>query len=111
VGDRILKELARVVQSASRDSDVVGRYGGEEFLVVLRNTQQDAGIIYAERLRHAVEHLHRRLREEYPDTPLTLSMGVAELQPDETVSSLIRRVDHALYAAKRRGRDRVCAGS
>jgi diguanylate cyclase (GGDEF)-like protein len=111
VGDRVLRDLAEVVQDASRDSDVVGRYGGEEFLVILRGTALDAGIIYAERLRHAVDGLRRKMAAEFTEVTLTLSMGVAQLQGDEGVEALIRRVDMALYAAKRRGRDRVCAGS
>jgi diguanylate cyclase (GGDEF)-like protein len=111
VGDRVLRDLAEVVTATSRDSDVVGRYGGEEFLVILRDTTVDSGIIYAERLRHEVDGLRRRMAEEFPEVKLTLSMGVAQLQGKEGVESLIRRVDMALYAAKGRGRDRVCAAS
>jgi diguanylate cyclase (GGDEF)-like protein len=110
-GDGILRDLAGVVQATSRDSDVVGRYGGEEFMVVLRDTSPDAAMVYAERLRAAVRELDRRARETYPDVPVTLSIGVTELREDESIQTLIRRVDRALYAAKRRGRDRVCVGA
>ncbi|MCP3859049.1 MAG: GGDEF domain-containing protein [Phycisphaeraceae bacterium] len=110
-GDGILRDLAEVVQATSRDSDVVGRYGGEEFMVVLRDTTPDAAMIYAERLREAVRELDRRTREKFPDVPVTLSIGVTEYREDESIQTLIRRVDRALYAAKRRGRDRVCIGS
>lgn len=105
-GDAILREAARVVIGACRELDLVGRYGGEEFIVLLPNAVLGEARAIAERMRRAVEarpfaHGGERYR-------VTISLGVAQLSPLDAAEDLIRRADEALYDAKRAGRNRVC---
>lgn len=108
-GDAALVHLSRVMQRQTRPSDLVGRSGGEEFMVLLRDADAGAAQALAERLRRAIARsaLHHggvRLR-------LSVSIGVAALRPDDAaVDALLARADRALYAAKHGGRNRVCLG-
>lgn len=105
-GDEVIKQVARLVREQVRDSDVAGRYGGEEFGVVLPDTDKASARIFAERLRQAVEGLDvvfegQRIR-------FTISLGVADTsQPSSSHAELIAWADHALYASKHGGRNRV----
>jgi diguanylate cyclase (GGDEF)-like protein len=103
-GDEVLATVAAVVQSVVRDSDFVGRYGGEEFIALLPDTARQGGVMLAEKLRQAIEEL------EIPDLDrrLSASFGVAML-PGDAVNGeqLLRAADRALYAAKNAGRNRV----
>lgn len=103
VGDQVLMTAAAALSGAARVTDVVGRYGGEEFLVVLPNTRLEQAAVLAERLRTVL----REQRFEFREEPVTCSLGVAEWGEDEAQSDLVARADAALYAAKRAGRDRV----
>nr|WP_246261712.1 diguanylate cyclase [Thiomicrorhabdus cannonii] len=103
VGDTVLVEVTAAVRAALRDTDVLCRYGGEEFLVILPQTPIAEALQTAERLRSAVESLSR---EQVP-VPLTSSFGVAELTRWDTGFTLLKRVDRALYQAKEQGRNRV----
>ena len=103
VGDQLLVEVAGGLAAAVRDADVVGRWGGEEFLLLAPHTDQPAALALAERCREAVA----RASTEAVDVAVTASFGVASLGPDDTVRSLMRRADLALYIAKSEGRDRV----
>lgn len=102
-GDEILQQLATRVKGCLRDSDVLARWGGEEFAILLRNTQQSGGEIFAERLCQRVRS------REFSGHHITISIGVGEYRGGETQEALISRVDQALYAAKHQGRDRVVA--
>ncbi|GAB7079282.1 diguanylate cyclase [Megalodesulfovibrio paquesii] len=105
-GDKVLVAMAHAAQDAVRASDAVGRWGGEEFLVVCPETAQDMALQLAERLRATLKALpHASGREQ------TISAGVATLCPQDTPDSLLQRADAALYEAKHRGRDRVYADS
>lgn len=109
VGDEILREVAQLIVSNSREIDVIGRYGGEEFTVVLPETDIHQATVYAERVRSSIEQLGRERRRTYPLCHLSISIGVSSLlKGDDDIEGLIHRVDHALYAAKDRGRNRVC---
>jgi diguanylate cyclase (GGDEF)-like protein len=109
VGDEVLREVAQVIVANSREIDVIGRYGGDEFLVVLPETDQHQATVYAERIRAAIEGLGRETRKHYPLCSLSLSIGVTSVaNPDDTLEKLVHRADHALLAAKQRGRNRVC---
>ena len=101
-GDRVLQLFADVLRHALRADDVIGRYGGEEFVVGLVGGDAQA---VAERIRTG---LHARSREA--DMPLTVSIGVTAWRTGEGIDELLRRADAALYAAKHGGRDRVVAG-
>lgn len=102
-GDRILNQMAQLLRSASRTYDVVGRYGGEEFILVLPGTDLETSITVVERIR---ETLAAKLRTEDGQT-VTASFGVAQWKPDESPSELLSRADEAMYQAKAKGRNRV----
>lgn len=104
-GDQVLQRVAAVLRTGVRDTDSVVRWGGEEFLLVLSNCEQAAALLQAERLRERVADA-----EQGEMGRVTVSMGVAELQRDETLANLIERVDQALYQAKHAGRNQVSGG-
>lgn len=101
-GDRVLVELVQVVKSTLRQHDRLYRIGGEEFVVVLTNTDRAGS-------KAALEKLHTALREQLkgPAGTVTVSMGVAVLAEDERIRSWLARADAALYRAKNAGRDRI----
>lgn len=103
VGDQVLRVAADALEAAARMSDVVGRYGGEEFLVLLPNTELHQARVLAERMRKELRLVPVTFRSE----PVTASFGVAQWVCSDTVASLVDRADEALYVAKRGGRDRV----
>jgi diguanylate cyclase (GGDEF)-like protein len=106
-GDRVLQHVARTCGEALRDGDLLGRIGGEEFLVVLPgNTLEQAAADVAERLRSRVEAL--ALDDLPAGLRTTISIGVAQMSPqDANVADLLLRADEALYRAKAEGRNRV----
>ncbi|MEX6502135.1 GGDEF domain-containing protein [Pseudomonas zhanjiangensis] len=105
VGDEVLKAVATSLKSQLRNVDMVFRYGGEEFLVLLSGTCREAAGIVGERLRQAVLGLQCLAQGQAID--LSISIGCATLLPGESVESLLRRADSALYVAKRDGRNRL----
>jgi diguanylate cyclase (GGDEF)-like protein len=109
VGDQVLQSVAQIISSVSRDIDVFGRYGGEEFVVVLPETPVDHAVVYAERLRATIEAHGETLKARYPESSLSVSIGVAAMNlRGDDADRMIQRADAALYAAKRHGRNRVC---
>ena len=105
VGDEVLKRLALCLRQSLRTSDTVCRWGGEEFLMILKGCDAQAGIALAEKLRLAVE-ADTELLALVPGG-VTTSFGVAQLALDESVESLVGRADKALYEAKLTGRNCV----
>lgn len=105
-GDYVLKELATLVKSRLRPDDVLGRYGGEEFLAALPETPLAGAASIAEDLRKRVEE--RRFLFEGENIPVTMSLGCSELDGNMDVSGLIKAADEKLYEAKRGGRNRTC---
>jgi diguanylate cyclase (GGDEF)-like protein len=106
-GDAVLKNVSGAVASQLRDGDALFRVGGEEFALVLSATPRDLAVQAAE----VVRGLIAELVTDFMGTRITatLSLGVAELMPGEEPAALYQRVDERLYAAKRGGRNRVCA--
>jgi diguanylate cyclase (GGDEF)-like protein len=105
VGDEVLRNFAQAAATVMRETDVVARWGGEEFLVLLNDTQPGAAAIGLERLR---EHLQNvQLAANLPDLKPTFSAGLTDYALSEPLHSCIERADRALYAAKHGGRDRV----
>lgn len=106
IGDRVLVEIAACLCAGVREHDWVGRWGGEEFCVLLTDTPEDGGRLVAERLLELVRE--REIDTEGGAVRVTASVGVAALRGrDEPMDDLLRRADVALYSAKRGGRDRV----
>ncbi|EEX93810.1 GGDEF family protein [Vibrio orientalis CIP 102891 = ATCC 33934] len=107
-GDTVIKAIARRIQLSCRDGIHAYRFGGEEFALIVPNKSLRIARQYAESLRRAIEKLSikdRRTSEQIGN--ITISLGVAELQPGETANSLIERADKLLYEAKELGRNRV----
>jgi diguanylate cyclase (GGDEF)-like protein len=106
-GDQVLTRLARMLESCVRDTDLVGRYGGEEFVVLLPESTEREGSSLAERLRRSVEA--RAFDVEGEHAHITLSIGVASFFPEQvgTGDELVRAADEALLRAKGLGRNRV----
>ena len=106
-GDQVLIGFARDLQSCLRHSDIVCRWGGEEFIVLLKDTDGETGLMIAEKIR---QHVEQQLYA-YNDHALrlTVSIGLTTLQPEDTLHTLLSRADHAMYRAKQSGRNRTCA--
>ena len=101
-GDGVLKDVGRLLKSTARAYDIAGRYGGEEFLIILPATSLEQAWNYGERIRMQVKETMM------DDVQVTISMGVTGIQAgDASIDDLIRRADDALYRAKDAGRDRV----
>ncbi len=101
-GDEVLRQIATAIMTSVRDTDFVARWGGEEFLVMLPETPYAGALTCADRIRIAVELLGGRL-----GFPVTISGGVHQAVPGESMSDLLARVDARLYEAKRTGRNRM----
>jgi len=108
-GDIALRSIAAALSSSVRESDVVGRFGGEEFVVVLQETDLHGALLLAERLRRTVEELE--IRGPHGEVlRVTASFGVSVISPkDPDCHSVLKRADSALYEAKATGRNRVCS--
>lgn len=103
IGDKVLQEFSSHIQKQVRDSDVVARWGGEEFLLVLPETGKTMAVYLAEKLRLGLEQTVFSGPGQ-----IQASFGVAEYRPGDDVDNLFKRADAALYDAKQRGRNQVC---
>lgn len=104
-GDQVLKSVALKIQEDIRKTDCFGRYGGEEFLLLLVGTNAGEAQSFVERIRQRIEGM--RFPELADGQSVTISVGVAEYQNRETVEHTLSRADKALYSAKHGGRNRV----
>jgi diguanylate cyclase (GGDEF)-like protein len=107
-GDVVLKKLAEIVQKNTRSSDLVGRYGGDEFMVLMTSSNKDSVFIYANHLREKIASTG--IMVPLNDTPihLTISGGLAMCPTDgQSATDLLRAADNALYEAKRKGGNRI----
>lgn len=104
VGDEVLKNVTSIVRDRIRKSDVHGRWGGEEFLLILPETSLLKASYLAEELRGIIEN--SKIIEQQK---ITVSFGVTQSRIDDTVDSILKRVDDLLYEAKKQGRNRVCS--
>ena len=112
-GDVVLRTVARAIRDAVRADDSVYRYGGEEFVVLLRETKGGVGLA-GDRVRRAVERLGTAHPDNQPFGVVTVSVGAAEFGPldlAENAEEWFARVDTALYAAKHAGRNRVAVAT
>ncbi|WP_164880822.1 GGDEF domain-containing protein [Aestuariirhabdus litorea] len=104
-GDQALKHAADSIRHAIRDIDQVFRFGGEEFVIVLRNSNQECSTMVAERIRARLESMQCQFQGQ--EIPVTASIGVATYNDKETIRDTLQRADQALYKAKDQGRNRV----
>lgn len=110
IGDEVLREFANRVAANVRGIDLACRYGGEEFVVVMPDTDTDFACAIAERLRKQVEANPFAISREPNSLGITISIGIAAAEgPSDTAEALLHRADQALYRAKREGRNRVVA--
>ena len=105
VGDRVLKEIARIVRQQIREVDIPVRYGGEELLILIAHTALSGAASVAERIRAQVAH--HRFKINGRAFTVTISLGVSSYHKGDTLNSLIKRADACLYQAKESGRNRV----
>ncbi len=102
VGDMVLIEFAKLLQSNIRKSDIVGRWGGEEFLIILPHSTKQQARVLAEKLRHLIEEYHfTKVGHK------TASFGISELEETITIQELLDRADKALYLSKKCGRNQI----
>lgn len=107
-GDLMLMDIANALSAETRAVDVVSRYGGDEFVVVLPDVPSEGTMTVAGRVVEAVARLSK---ERWPDLPVTASIGVTMAHCDDDVTTLLRRADSQAYAAKRAGGNRVSIGT
>jgi diguanylate cyclase (GGDEF)-like protein len=107
VGDVALRTVVQIIQDDIRTLDTLGRYGGEEFAVILPELTLQQGIIAAERIRSIIADRPIPVRQD--NLHLTMSLGVAAYYPEQTsIDQVFDEADKALYQAKTKGRNRVC---
>ena len=109
VGDAVLKRFAQAALTQLRTVDYFGRYGGDEFLLILTNTNREQAQRTVERIRAKVAGL--ALEDVAPGMPLTVSTGIAQFSREESVAHIVTRADLALYDAKHAGRDRIASAA
>lgn len=107
-GSYVLSEVGKIIRANTRNIDIPARYGGDEFLVVLTETNHEGATYFCERLRENIQKTTFKNGDD--QIKLTASVGFAITIPGENISAreLVRRADHALYDAKRGGRNKVC---
>jgi diguanylate cyclase (GGDEF)-like protein len=108
VGDVMLREVAKRIQENIRQVDLICRFGGEEFCVILVETDKAGAVFAAERIRRAIEEKQIKAYDE--DLQVTVSIGISVFPEDATEANVILdKADGALYRAKHSGRNMVCA--
>ena len=108
VGDDVLREFGDRIRRSVRGADLACRYGGEEFVLVLPDSDEKAALSIAERLRARMDHDPIPVAGGQKELSITISLGVASVRgPTDTAEALLKRADEALYRAKREGRNRV----
>ncbi len=100
-GDMMLKKIAAVLKECARTTDIVCRYGGDEFALILPDTGEEQAMQLAKRISRGVRSIH------WLDKSVTISIGISEYSGEDSTSEIIRRTDQALYRAKQMGKNRV----
>jgi len=104
-GDAVLFAFAKILKKEARNVDVVGRYGGEEFIAILGETDVEGGVVFANKVRNKVKNARLMYKENRIE--LTVSCGVSERKTHFSLQNTVKSADEALYKAKQNGRDRV----
>jgi diguanylate cyclase (GGDEF)-like protein len=108
VGDKTLREVSDILNNSIRTYDIAGRYGGEEFLIILPDTPFQDTLSLAERIRKNIKESPIAQSELTPAIPVTISLGIASMiAKDISIDNMIKRADDGLYMAKNSGRDKV----
>ena len=102
-GDQVLKKVSDVIRDTVRQSDIAGRYGGEEFMIICPETELENARLLADRIREGIEQTDM----EIEGLKVTISGGVAESKQDEPVEQLVNRADELLYISKNAGRNQI----
>lgn len=108
MGDKVLQRIAATLQANMRSYDMVGRWGGEEFMVLIRYVNPEQSLAIAQKLCQLVGNTYVMHQDERVGT--TVTMGVTDVRPGDTVEGLIQRADLLMYDGKRQGRNRVVFG-
>ncbi len=106
IGDKVLKNLALIWKKSIRETDSIYRYGGEEFMIIAPHTDKKEGLMLAERLRKRASSYRFVVAPPADYITITVSLGVSEAKPGDTMLDAVNRVDKALYMAKEQGRNR-----
>jgi len=104
-GDEVLRTIARIARAMLRESDVITRWSGEEFIVLLKECPLEQAVVVAEKLRHSIDD--HDFAPTVPDGRVTISLGVAQFETGETAVRFLQRADEALSKAKANGRNRL----
>jgi len=104
LGDEILKNIAKILKDSLRNVDHLGRFGGDEFVIILPNTNLKNAVVTAEKVREAIANFKHNIEEQIIQA--TVSIGIASYNPlDDDVNQILERADQALYTAKSSGRN------
>ncbi len=110
-GDVLLKDITEVIKRRARKEDILTRYGDEEFIVLLPNTDEESAYLFADRIRVDIEEMEFKPDNEEERHPITISGGIASYPfpagEEETAHTIIRYAEHALYTAKSRGKNKI----
>ncbi len=110
-GDVLLKKIAQMLEALIRKEDILTRYGDEEFILILPNTSEDNAFIFAERFRRDIEKMEFIPANEDERHPITISGGISSYpfleNVEENANTIIRYAEHALYAAKKHGKNQI----
>ena len=104
-GDQVLQSVAEALERSTREVDVAGRYGGDEFVIVLADTNQEEGRVAGNRFVAAIREVGLKFD---PAHPVTASAGLSIARPGDTVASVLKRADDFAYSAKGQGGNRLC---
>jgi diguanylate cyclase (GGDEF)-like protein len=105
-GDAVIENVAKIIYRNIRASDIVGRYGGDQFLIILTRANLYSAMVTAERIRKTIENAEVKDPAEHA-VAITVSQGLSGLEQGEDVRSLVSRAEEALHSAKENGRNRV----
>jgi len=106
-GDKVLATVAKQIESQIRECDVLCRYGGEEFVLLLPETSAADGLVLLEKLRNYISECNFHYQRK--PVPVTMSCGIAEFHKDDNIEDVFDRADQAMYLAKQSGRNQCCS--